>query len=367
MLMYGDRIHQPDIVDYARQAIANGRMPHTILLNGANGYGLWDTSMHLTKLLACEETIEKRPCLRCDQCRKIDNLIHPDVHQYFPTTDPKSNCAEQMNLYRDFRKQNATGDFSQWLHFIGTPDKRLNIYQSIIDQIIDDFQFKSHLGGVRVYIIWGAEYLGKEGNKLLKIIEEPPDESYIFLLSENRKLILPTIQSRAQVLLLKPLSTSTLLSLSDKDESDENIALALQADGNINKLHSYEMKDFAELQEAWIQLYRLAYTGRPLQLIVAAEDLGDRSRDYNINFYRYGIEFLRNILLTGLNIPSDAHDGLRRLSNLMTIDDVQTILTRLQSDIIHIERNANLKILATSFVLFLASKLAEIKKSVVKV
>ena len=83
MLMYGDRIHQPDIVDYARQAIANGRMPHTILLNGANGYGLWDTSMHLTKLLACEETIEKRPCLRCDQCRKIDNLIHPDVHQYF--------------------------------------------------------------------------------------------------------------------------------------------------------------------------------------------------------------------------------------------------------------------------------------------
>ena len=76
---------------------------------------------------------------------------------------------------------------------------------------------KAFNGGARVCILWGAEKMSNQAsNAFLKILEEPPKDTYFLLIAENQEEILPTIVSRCQIVNLRPIESSALTDVIEK-------------------------------------------------------------------------------------------------------------------------------------------------------
>ena len=104
-----------------------------------------------------------------------------------------------------------------WLQFIGAENKQGNITANECNDIIRKLSLKSFESEYKILIMWMPEYLGNEGNKLLKLIEEPPPNTLFILVAENESLILPTIVSRCQLIRIPALETNQLKSLDRKE------------------------------------------------------------------------------------------------------------------------------------------------------
>ena len=102
------------------------------------------------------------------------------------------------------------GNVYDWLQFIGAENKQGNITANECNDIIRKLSLKSFESEYKILIMWMPEYLGNEGNKLLKLIEEPPPNTLFILVAENESLILPTIVSRCQLIKIPTLETTDI-------------------------------------------------------------------------------------------------------------------------------------------------------------
>src|SRR6185436_16540937 len=135
---------------------------------------------------------------------KANNYIHPDIHYSYPVIPKKSGdkpvSTDYAEDWREFIQQYAYGNVYDWLQFIGAENKQGNITAEECNDIIHKLNLKSFESQYKTLILWMPEYLGNEGNKLLKLIEEPPPNTLFILVAENESLILPTIVSRCQLI-----------------------------------------------------------------------------------------------------------------------------------------------------------------------
>src|ERR1700741_440755 len=142
-------------------------------------------------------------CGECPSCKKSAQLIHPDIHFSYPVVTKKSGSppisADYISEWREFIKNYPYGNVYDWLQFIGAENKQGNITAQECNDIIRKLNLKSFESEYKILIMWMPEYLGNEGNKLLKLIEEPPPNTLFILVAENESLILPTIVSRCQL------------------------------------------------------------------------------------------------------------------------------------------------------------------------
>ena len=143
-------------------------------------------------------------CGVCASCVKAQQLIHPDIHFSYPVipkkTGDKPLSVDFISEWREFIAQYPYGNIYDWLQFIGAENKQGNITAYECNDIIRKLSLKSFESGYKILIMWMPEYLGNEGNKLLKLIEEPPPNTLFILVAENESMILPTIISRTQLI-----------------------------------------------------------------------------------------------------------------------------------------------------------------------
>ena len=147
----------------------------------------------------------RRADARCSNNRssKSAGLIHPDIHFSYPVVPKKSGdkplSSDYITEWREFIKQYPYGNGYDWLQFIGAENKQGNITAYECNDIIRKLSLKSFESRYKILLMWLPEYLGNAGNKLLKLIEEPPEDTLFLLVAENESLILPTILSRTQL------------------------------------------------------------------------------------------------------------------------------------------------------------------------
>ena len=163
--------------EHLHNAFAGGRASHFYLISGPEGAG----KGHLAKLLAqaflCEG--EQRPCGVCPACRKVRDLVHPDVI------------------------------------WVTDPDHK-NVPVKQIRQVRDDLFVRPNEGRHKVYIL--PQALGVEGqNALLKVLEEPPQYGVFLVLTDNPETVLPTVRSRCVELKLQALPRQILLPTLQKE------------------------------------------------------------------------------------------------------------------------------------------------------
>jgi len=340
--------------------VENDRLPHTLLFTGSKGNGKLALALAFASYLQCNGEKEGDKCGKCIACKKTDKLIHPDITFTLPTIskDGKSVPSSAfLTPWREIIRANPFVDLIGWMKYINAENKQPNIAKVSIDELIHVFDYKIHEGNKKIAIIWNAELMGKEGNRILKLIEEPPKDSIILLIADDTSKVLPTILSRCQIIKAPPFSDEELLEYAtDKASGEvENLKqLVGIAEGDIislNKLLDGGDKNyFSEL----LNWFRLCYQGKSKDLVDFADSFSKNTKDNQKYFFRYGLNFLEQVFKSGylpreeIKLIDSEFDSMMKLSKILDENKIAAIVQDFSDNIRYLERNANAKILALS-------------------
>ena len=295
---------------------------------------------------------------------KVRDMVHPDIHCSYPVITKKTGTppisTDWIQEWRQFISSNPYGNVYDWLQFIGAENKQGNITAQECNDIIRKLNLKSFESEYKVLIVWMPEYLGNEGNKLLKLIEEPPANTLFILVTENESQILPTILSRTQLVRIPALEADEIAAAlieRVKISQDQARKIAAVADGNFREalqLAQHSGDDWETLLRDWLN--SILKTG-PLAQVRWVEEVSKLGRERQKQFLRYCNHLLEQAIrlrilgeggrleTSGFLIPENEHDFAGRLNQIADISQQKAIIEELDNASYYIERNANPKML----------------------
>lgn len=336
------------------ETIRSGRIPHAQLFLGANGYGNLALALAYAQYVLCTNKGENDSCGECSACRKTQKMVHPDVHYSYPVVGSKVVSTEYLTQWRTAILENPYLNINQWLQSIGAENKQGNINKDECLQIIKKLSLKTFEGDYKILILWLPEYLAKEGNRLLKLIEEPPEQTLFLLVAEDQEKILQTILSRCQIVKIPRWSDEDIVAgLRQNGMTDETQLLqtARIADGNFNEalsLMEQQENDNAVLLLDWL---RKCYKGNGVEQVKWTEGMAKIGRENQKQFLRYGLHFLREFLImkmtgqTQVRLEEKEQSSAERMLKIMDFHQVEQIVQLFDHCYYAVERNANPKIL----------------------
>ena len=346
-----------------------GRIPHALLFIGPEGSGTLAMAIAYAQYILCENTAGENDKGNESCNLKCESLSHPDLHFAFPVANnakikshPVSNLF--MEEWRQFVKEQVYGNLFDWYRLIGIERKQGQIGVDEAQDIVKKLSLKSYEGGFKIMIIWMAETMNiSASNKLLKLIEEPPDKTVILLVAEDEAQILQTIRSRCQVLNFPPLADEAIAdALVQKGLiREEAMRLAHEANGNFNKALDLMYNDSEDLVfEKWfVQWVRSAFKAKGNksaihELILWSEEVAKTGRETQKKFLAYCLAVMRQALLINYQAEELAFmkihvDGfqLDKFAPFVHENNILSIVEELESAIYHIERNGNSKVILT--------------------
>lgn len=298
------------------------------------------------------EVVEKLPAYH-----RASQLMHPDLHFTFPTIvekpGQKNISAHFIEPWREFIQGYPYGNAFDWLQFIKADNKQGNISADECAEILKKLSFKSFESAYKVLVLWMPEYLGKEGNKLLKLIEEPPPNTLFILVAESEENILPTILSRCQYIKVPRLTAAEIeLALIHRAKLDPVKAqqISLLSDGNYREaLHLIQHSDSDYITQIKDWLNAILKSG-PVAQLKWVDEMSKSGREQQKQFLKYFnhlIEQSIRLKIRGNSLPLDDNlkDFALRINKIAGVSQMEAIVIELDKAIYHIERNANPKML----------------------
>lgn len=340
---------------YLQHIWEEDRMPHALLVLGKEGMGGLPLTLAFVQYIFCENKKNNDSCGDCAACSKISKLEHPDVHISFPSIPPKPNTKALSKYFiqefREFIAQTPYGSTYDWLQHINAENKQGNIPAEECRSIIETLNLKSYEGNKKVQIIWRPEYLGKEGNILLKLIEEPPPDTLLFLVAENTEEILPTILSRTQTIKLAPIDAANIATgLTERSLADSRKAaqVAHLSNGSFTEalrlVHHSDNDIFPEVKN----FFNIVFTNNRLKISKFVEEWGKAGREQQKNFLQYIVQLLeqalrlRYVSADTISLPPEEIEFLKKLTaKNIAVDTINEMVKELSKTIYHIERNAH--------------------------
>ncbi|MEO9893541.1 DNA polymerase III subunit delta' [Aurantibacter sp.] len=344
-----------------------GRISHAQLFIGPEGSGTLPMALAYAQYIICgnsngENSEGDESCnLKCGA------YTHPDMHFAFPVTNSdkvKSHAVSDhyISEWRQFIKEQPYGNLFDWYRSIGIEKKQGQIGVDEAQDIVKKLALKSYEGGFKVMLIWMADKMNiAAANKLLKLIEEPPEKTVFILIAEDEEQIIQTIKSRCQLLHFPPLSEEAIANaLIEKGlQKQEAMRFAHEANGNYNKALDLLNNDSEDLIfEKWfVQWVRSAFKAKGNKaaihdLISWSESVAKQGRETQKNFLNYCLSVMRQALLINYGAHELAYmkinvDNfhLEKFAPFVHENNILNITEELESAIYHIERNGNGKII----------------------
>lgn len=382
-MQFKDIIGQSILKKELPEMVQGNRLAHALLFLGREGSGALSLALALAQYIVCEkvtstssrisnganlfgdapepETKNKIPqtdsCGQCASCQKAHQLIHPDIHFSYPVVTKKSGTppisTDYITEWREFLKGYPYGNVYDWLQFIGAENKQGNITANECNDIIRKLNLKSFESEYKILILWMPEYLGNEGNKLLKLIEEPPPNTLFIFVAENESQILQTILSRCQLVKIPVLETAEIeeaLVTRNNTEAQTARQVAGVSEGNYREalqLVQHAEEDWQGLLREWLNA--IMKTG-PVAQTKWVEEISRLGREKQKQFLRYFNHLLeQSVRLRALGdsyyLPEKEKDFAGRLNKIAGIEQQEAIIEELDRAAYYIERNANAKIL----------------------
>ncbi|PHN03985.1 DNA polymerase III subunit [Flavilitoribacter nigricans] len=358
-MTFAEVIGQYKTKDVLLQMLHSDRLPHALLLLGAPACGHLSLALAFAQYLLCENRQSTDACGQCRHCLKASKLIHPDLHFSFPTVGSKVISDQFLPEWRKAMAENPYLEINDWLQRIGAENKQGNINKEECLNIIKKLSLKTFESKYKVLVMWLPEYLGKEGNRLLKLIEEPPENTVFLLVAEQQEMILNTILSRCQLVQIPPMADEDVISgLVARGATSESNAqtIAQLVDGNFNEalaLARQEESDHAGLLLDWL---RKCYRGQGVEIVDWVENFAGLGRENQKHFLRYGLHFLRELTLMKVmsdqpdfngkfRLPGKELETAQRLVGVVELDQLELLAQLFTDASYYVERNANPKIL----------------------
>jgi DNA polymerase-3 subunit delta' len=361
-MLFNQIIGQEHIKNHLQTSAENGRIPHAQLFVGKEGSGTLPMAIAYAQFLLCNFSEDAEACnIKCNK------LQHPDLHFTFPvTTNDNVKKHPVSNLFlkdwRQFLNEQPYGNLFNWLQHIGVENKQGLIGVDEAEEVVKKLKLKSYEGGYKVMIIWMAENMNiAASNKLLKLIEEPPEKTIFILITENEEQIINTIKSRCQALHFPVLSEQDIASAlisSEQTPQNEAAKIAHQAEGNYNKAIHLLQNDANDLifEEWFVTWIRTAFKAKGnasvvQQLVAWSDTIAKSGRETQKRFLKYCLQFFRQALLMNYKsdqlVFMDSKTGfdLSKFAPFVHGGNILDIEKELNDAIYHIERNGNAKII----------------------
>jgi DNA polymerase-3 subunit delta' len=387
-MQFKDIIGQPILKKELPELMQENRLAHALLFLGKEGNGALSLALAFAQFVVCQKvnrqlakdneqsgpslfgessppetpnlTLQTDSCGACPACTKAQKFVHPDIHFSYPVITKKPGTpplsTDYITEWREFITNYPYGNVYDWLQFIGAENKQGNITAHECNDIIRKLNLKSFESEYKILLLWMPEYLGNEGNKLLKVIEEPPPNTLFLLVAENESLILPTILSRCQLIKIPALETKDIedaLISRNKTQPATARQIASVSEGNYREamqLAQHAEEDWQSLLRDWLNA--VMKTG-PIAQTKWVEDISLLGREKQKQFLRYFNHLLEQAVRLRVmeNTPGQAllpekeKDFAARLNKIAGIEQQQAIIEELDRASYYIERNANAKIL----------------------
>ncbi|HVF96569.1 MAG TPA: hypothetical protein VM871_04580 [Flavisolibacter sp.] len=388
-MLFKDVIGQHNVKQHLVEMVKHNRLSHALLFLGKEGTGTLPLALAFANYISAlpsasslasqneaslfgepvalqlpttpdeaDTFLQKHPSFS-----KAQQMVHPDIHYAYPVITKKPGTPPLSTDYaaewRDFLRQYPYGNVYDWLQSIGAENKQGNITAHECNDIMRKLSLKSFESGYKTLVLWMPEYLGKEGNKLLKLIEEPPPETLFILVAEAESAVLTTILSRCQLVKIPALSVEDIEGSLVKKAgiaADKARLIANSSDGSYREAlqglqHADE--DYFNLLRDWLNA--IIRSGAAMQLKVV-EEIARLGRENQKQFLRYFIHLLEQALrLTVVSsamaenllqgMSSGERDFALKLNKVMSLEQKEAISEEADKASYYIERNANAKIL----------------------
>ena len=378
-MQFKDIVGQQLTKQHLIEMVEQNRLSHALLFLGKEGCGALPLALAFAQFVICQpiaspvvedlfggmSPLEATPTYRSpeelveqENFQRAEKLMHSDLHFSYPVISrkpgDKPKSTDYINEWREFIKQLPYSNAYDWLQFIGAENKQGNITADECNDIMRQLSLKSFESGYKVLVLWMPEYLGKEGNKLLKLIEEPPANTLFILVAEDEEQILPTILSRCQLVKIPMLEVKEIEeALLTRSNASPEIAAQVAAisEGNYREalqLLQHNDADWQSLLKEWLNN---TLRGGPIKQVKFSEDISKLGREKQKQFIRYFNHLIGQsirIKVLGANafaIAESEKEFAQRLNKIASVSQQQAIIEELDKAAYYIERNANSKML----------------------
>lgn len=354
-MRFKDILGQTQLKRQLINTVNEQRVSHAQLFLSTEGSGALPLAVAYAQYLNCLERTPEDSCGTCSSCRKYEKYIHPDLHFSYPFFSSKDVkvAVDVLDQWRAMLLDDPYFDMEIWRSRLQADNKQANINIAECHDIIKKLSFKAFEARTKVLIMWLPEYLDKEGNALLKLIEEPPENTLFILVAQNQEQILTTLLSRTQIIKIPPIENSVIEhffaeAMQNDDQILENSFLA---NGNLIEVKRLIEQTQNENAHHFTEWLRLAYSNSVPELIIFSESIAGWGRENQKNFIKYGINFLRECCLLIneayilVKLPIPLKEIATKLIKVIDQRALNAIIAELEKAHYHVERNANPKIL----------------------
>lgn len=357
-MLFREIVGHQDIKERLIQGVKDKRISHAQLFLGPEGSGKLALAIAYAQYISCTNQQEHDSCGECPSCKKFVKLIHPDLHFVYPvvasTKFPKPVSDNYLNEWRDYILSSNYHKYEHWQQTISSDNKQAGIFVHESPAILRKLNLKTYEAEYKTMIIWFPEKMNEMcANKLLKLLEEPPEKTLFLLVTENSQEIIRTILSRTQLLKIPKIDNESLKKgLAEKHHlpANELEYIVRVANGNFVKAEEMisENEDNTLYFTMFTSLMRNCYAYNVLEIQKWVDSIASWGREKQKFFLVYALKMIReNIVLNQvptekqqLNYLSEKElDFSSKFSAFITLNNVQMIADEFDKACFHIERN----------------------------
>ena len=351
--------HEPQI-KALRESISLGRVPHAQLFTGPEGVGMLTVAIAFMRAVFCQEpNADKSSCNL-----KFDRLTHPDLHFIFPVASntkvkTKPTSDQFLQDWRLFVENNHFGTLFDWYQQIEIENKQGQIGVLDSEEITKKLSLTAYEGGWKGVVVWQADKLNlAAANKLLKLVEEPPEKTLLIFISNHEDQVLETLRSRCQgvrfSLLPENAISKALISYGTAREVAESVSS--QANGQLSRALHLMRVEGAPFEDWFVSWVRTAFKakrnkGSVVELLNWSQQIAGVGRETQKQFLLFSIDLFRQALLIKYGVSEltsyrpKGNFEFSRFSNYVHNGNIHLIISELESAYLHVERNGSAKMI----------------------
>ena len=318
----------------------SGRVAHAMLLYENEGCGALALALAYVQYLNCTNPSDGDSCGKCLSCKQMEKLIHPDVHFVFPvnkgpkTSDDKPTSESYIKYWRELAAADPYFTEADLQKAIGIESKNGLIAVAEARSIISKLSLTSVADGYKAVVFYLPEKMNQEtANRLLKMVEEPPEKTIFLFITHAPEKVLQTIFSRCQSVRVLPLTKEEVeLVRSRKPEEDKE---------EYNRFSDL----FADLMNAIVSRNLMGALDCSEQMAAL------ESREKQKAFCTFASECIRKIYMIQQNmpqiadVPEDEHEFYSKMAASCGKSFCHRSVTNIEKVVAMIDRNVSSKIL----------------------
>jgi len=358
-MLFRDIIGQEDVKKRLVNTVKENRVSHAQLFLGAEGSGALALAIAYAQYLSCTQRTEEDSCNDCPSCVKYNKLVHPDLHMAYPIALSKDLriSAQAATEWREAVLENPYLNLNDWFNYLNAENKQPVIGVDESAEILKRLSLTTYESEYKIMLIWMVEKMNHQAaNKLLKILEEPPEKTLFLLVCEDDEQLLKTIVSRTQLVKIKKIPDHAIVqALQEKHgvSREQALNIAHLSDGNYNT--AQKLLEEADPESSLMQPFRSwmlnCLNFNPAPIISWVDELAKGGREVQKTFLSYALHIARECVMVNYADPSlvrlqgEEYEFVKKFSRFIHRDNCDRFTEEISKAREHVERNANSKIL----------------------